>query len=246
MMLMTKPRADRLAPVPSHRGDDQRIRALVADHDGLARRMMSDALQEAGIVVTATARETAEAAQLARHYRPTVVLVDTALPSDGGVSLVREVVSEVPETRVLTVSADEDDETILTALRAGAAGHIGKDVEPGDLARLTALAAAGEAIVPRRLTGPLLRLIRAVPETGWRPLHSRLTTREWQIVELLADGVSTTSIAERLVLSTSTVYTHIKSILRKLGVHSRDEAIVVAARLRREEALGTNPPIGVL
>jgi DNA-binding NarL/FixJ family response regulator len=246
MMLTTTMRPAPTVPAAPRGNGDQRIRALIADHDSLARRMMSDALQDGGIVVAATARETGEAAQLTRHYRPTIVLADTALPSQGGVELVRQVVAEVPETQVLTLSADADDETVLAALRAGAAGHIDKDVDPDDLARLIQLAATGEAIVPRRLTGPLLGLVRAVPDTGWRPVHSRLTTREWQIVELLGDGVSTTTIAERLVLSTSTVYSHIKSVLRKLGVHSRDEAIAAAERLRQEEALGTKAPTPVL
>jgi two-component system nitrate/nitrite response regulator NarL len=246
MIAATNPRADRFERVAPCSSGDQRISALIADHDGLARRMMCDALQDGGIMVAATARETGEALQLVRHYRPTIVLADTSLPGHGGVWLVQKVMDDLPGTRVLTVSADEDDETIVAALRAGAAGHIGKDIEPDDLVRLIGLAVADEAIVPRRLLPPLLGLVRMVPDTGWRPVHSRLTTREWEIVELLCADVSTISIAECLVLSTSTVYSHIKSILRKLGVHSRGEAVVAAERLRREEALGTNPPIAVL
>jgi DNA-binding NarL/FixJ family response regulator len=72
-------------------------------------------------------------------------------------------------------------------------------------------------------------------------LHSRLTTREWEIVELLAEGASTEQIVEHLVLSQSTVYSHVKSVLRKLGVHSRRDAVAAATRLRREEASGRKP-----
>jgi DNA-binding NarL/FixJ family response regulator len=85
---------------------------------------------------------------------------------------------------------------------------------------------------------PLLELLREAPDAGWRPLHSRLTTREWEIVDLLAEGASTKQIVEQLVLSQSTVYSHVKSVLRKLGVHSRCDAVAAATRLRREEASG--------
>ena len=92
-------------------------------------------------------------------------------------------------------------------------------------------------IVSQRLMPALVDALREVPDSGWRPLRSRLTTREWEIVELLGEGATTQRIAERLVLSPLTVYSHTKSILRKLGVNSRRDAVVAAERLRREEAL---------
>jgi DNA-binding NarL/FixJ family response regulator len=136
----------------------------------------------------------------------------------------------------------DDDETALAALRAGAVGHLSKDIDPGKLARLVHRAAAGEAIVPRRMVMPLLERLPELPDGGWRPLHSRLTTREWEIVALLDEGASTQDIAERLVLSVTTVYSHVKSVLRKLGVHSRRDAVLAAQRLRREEAIGEKFP----
>ena len=137
---------------------------------------------------------------------------------------------------MLTVSVD-DDRTAIAALRAGAVGHIGKDVEPEGLAELVLRAADGEAIVSQRLMSPLLEALREVPDSGWRPLRSRLTTREWEIVELLGQGATTQRIADQLVLSPLTVYSHVKSVLRKLCVPSRREAVIAAHRLRREEAL---------
>jgi DNA-binding NarL/FixJ family response regulator len=223
-------------------GGDERLRVLVADHDGLARAMMRTALHKAErIAIVVTAAEGREALELARYYRPTVVIIATALPPDGVVEFIDKMLVIAPETRILTISVD-DEQTALAALRAGAVGHIGKDVDPDELARLVVRAADGEAIIPQRLMMPLLALLREVPSTGWRPLHSRLTTREWEIVELLAQGDTTQRIAERLVLSPTTVYSHVKSVLRKLGVHSRHDAVAAAERLRREEALGTKPP----
>jgi DNA-binding NarL/FixJ family response regulator len=203
--------------------------------------MLKTALQDdARIRMVTFARDAFEAFDLTRHYRPAILLVDMGLPPAGGLEFIRKVLNVLPETRILTISARDDDHTTLAALRVGAVGHIDKDVDPRELARLVTLAVGGEAIVPRRLVSPLLGLLQAVPDVGWRPLRSRLTTREWQIVELLADGASTETMAERLVLSHTTVYSHIKSVLRKLGVHSRREAIAAAEHLRREEACRRN------
>jgi len=217
---------------------DERVRVLIADQDGLARCMIRAVLQQADrVAMVLTAGDACEALELARYYRPTVLILDTALPPVGGVELIRKVLGVVSAVRILTVSATDDDQAAVAALRAGAVGHIDKDVDPDTLARLVLRAADGEAIVPRRLTMPLLGLLQELPDAGWRPLHSRLTTREWQVVQLLAEGASTQRIAERLVLEQTTVYSHVKSVLRKLGVHSRRDAVAAAERLRREEAL---------
>ena len=217
----------------------ERLRVLIVDHDGLARRMMRAALSEISRVeYLLTAGDGREALDLARYYHPTVVIIDTALPPDGGLELIAKVLAVTPGTRVLTVSVD-DPQAAIAGLRAGAIGHIGKDTEPDELARLVVRAADGEAIVPQRLIKPLLELVREVPDAGWRPLHSRLTSREWEIVELLGESATTHQIAERLVLSPTTIYSHVKSVLRKLGVHSRHEAIAAARALRKKEATRT-------
>jgi DNA-binding NarL/FixJ family response regulator len=218
---------------------DERLRVLIADHDGLARCAMRTALGETDQVsIALTAGDDREALQLARYYRPHVMIIDTALLSDNGAELLSRVRHTSPETSIVTISVD-DDQTAIAALRAGAIGHIDKDIEPNELARLVVRAADGEAVVPQRLIMPLLKLVREVPEAGWRPLHSRLTTREWEIVELLGGGATTQHIADRLVLSPTTIYSHVKSVMRKLGVHSRKDAVAAAERLRREESLTT-------
>ncbi len=104
--------------------EHQQARVLIADQDALARRMMHDVLRDAGLVVIGGARDGREAVELARHYRPEVLLVDIALPPAGGVDLIRQVVPVLP-TRIVTVSAVSDvDEPVLAALHAGAIGHI--------------------------------------------------------------------------------------------------------------------------
>jgi DNA-binding NarL/FixJ family response regulator len=142
---------------------------------------------------------------------------------------------------VLTLSAVNDHATVIAALRAGAVGHIGREVDPEELTELVVRAADGEVIVAQWLMPALLEALREVPDSGWRPLRSRLTTREWEVVELLEEGATTQRIADRLVLSPMTVYSHTKSVLRKLGVNSRRDAVIAAERLRREEALTQHP-----
>jgi DNA-binding NarL/FixJ family response regulator len=230
--------SQRSAPQQPFARGNEGVRVLIADHDGLARSMMRAMLNDAGGVDTASAADSREALELMRSYRPTVLIVDAGLPPEGGAELIRKVLREFPETRVLSISAD-DPETALAGLRAGAIGHLSKDVDPRELAPLVLRAAAGEAIVARRLIMPLLELLRELPDAGWRPLHSRLTTREWQIIDLLRGGASTHEIADRLVVSPTTIYSHIKSLLRKLGVHSRHEAVLAADRLRLEESTTT-------
>jgi DNA-binding NarL/FixJ family response regulator len=239
------PNGSRFAAVlglPRPRADvDPGARVLIADGDGLARGMMRFALANSdGIGVVHAAGNGREALELARYFQPRVAIVDTVVPPGGGLELVRLLLHAVPGIRVLTVSVD-DDRTAIAALRAGAVGHIAKDIDPEGLAELVVRAANGGVIVSQRLMPALLDALREVPESGWRPLRSRLTTREWEIVELLGEGATTQRIADRLVLSPMTVYSHTKSILRKLGVNSRREAVIAAERLRREEAV-TRPP----
>lgn len=237
MMRTPPPDGGRSSNGGMHAAARARLRALIADQDALARRMMHDVLQDAGeLVVIGGARDGREAADLARHYHPDMLLLDLALPPAGAVELIRQIAPVVP-TRILTVAAAADaDEAVLDALHAGAIGHIDKDVEPDEFVRLVGLALDGEAVVPSRIMGRLLEVWREIPVGGWRPLRSTLTTREWQIVDLLAEGASTEVIAKRLVLAPTTVYTHVYRVLHKLGVHSRCEAVAAAQRLRQQEA----------
>lgn len=222
--------------------DDRPLRVLVADYDGLARAMMRAALNDCDrIAIVLSAADGRETVQLARYYRPTVLLTELDIPPAGATDLITKVLAVSPTTKVLTISAG-DPRAALETLRAGAVGHIAKETDPEQLARIVERAADGEPIIPGPLLGPLLQLVREMPDGGWRPLHSRLTTREWEIIELLENGANTHQIADQLVLSATTIYSHIKSVLRKLGVHNRHDAIIAAKELRRHETnQATNP-----
>ena len=222
--------------------DDRPLRVLVADYDGLARAMMRAALNDCDrIAIVLSAADSRETVQLARYYRPTVLVTELDIPPAGATDLITQVLAVSPMTRVLTISAG-DPRAALQTLRAGAVGHIAKETDPEQLARIVEQVADGEPIIPGQLLGPLLELIREIPDGGWRPLHSRLTTREWEIIELLEKGASTHQIADQLVLSATTIYSHIKSVLRKLDVHNRHDAITAAKQLRKHETSQTTTP----
>lgn len=156
------------APAWQEQSTDPRaaaVRVLVADADGFARRLLQRVLHEVDeIAVVTGACDGREAWELVRRQPPDVLMVDIGVPPAGGVELIRKVVGELPRVRIVTVSAgDEWDLAVLAALRAGAIGHIDKDTAPEQIARLALLAARGEAIVPRRLTGRLLANWRIQP-----------------------------------------------------------------------------------
>ena len=188
------------------------------------------------MTVVAQASNCRELSEYARYYRPDVVLAEADMPGCDGLEVTKHLVQEVPEARVVLLAARGDDDLPLRAVRAGAAGYLTKDVDPDLLPRVVRKVADGEAAIPRATVMRLLEWMREVPDSGWRPVRSRLTSREWEMVDLLAGGATTEAIAERLVLSPATVYSHVKSLLRKLGVHSRRDAVEAAERLRREEA----------
>jgi two-component system nitrate/nitrite response regulator NarL len=176
-----------------------------------------------------------DALDLVRYYRPDLAVMEARFPSLESASAIRAIAHDAPQTRVVVLSADADEELGLDVLRAGAVGYLSKHDGVAALPRILAKVADGEAAVPRTLSMRVLESMRRVPDRGWRPLHSQLTTREWQVVELLSAGAGTHDIADQLVLSPATVYGHVKNIMRKLHVRSRPEAVAAAQRLRPAE-----------
>jgi two-component system, NarL family, response regulator LiaR len=196
------------------------MRTVIADADPLARRLIRNVLERAGVEVAAEARNATEAAALVLAHAPDVALVD-------GLDAVRAIRGRAP---VVVLARDECEHSALAALLAGAAGYLSKELELEALPRALAGVCAGEAAVSRRLTRRLVEHFRERP--ALRPIKGPLTAREWEIVDLLGPGRTTDDIADRLVLSPETVRTHVKSIMRKLDVHSRHDAPAAAERLR--------------
>jgi len=216
--------------------EQESLRAVIADDDPFARRVIKDVLQDAGVLVIAEARNGRQAVELTLFYRPDVVVMDVVMPELDGIIATRQIRKAIPEQLVivLTGAGDEDQELGLQALRAGASGFLSKDLEIDALPRTLHGVRAGEAAVSRKMARTLIDRLRDTPSgsTGMRPVKSPLTAREWEVIDLLKAAKSTDKIADELVLSTETVRSHVKNILRKLDVRTREEAVLAADRMR--------------
>jgi two-component system, NarL family, response regulator LiaR len=210
------------------------MRVIVADDDPFARRMIKESLQRAGVIVVAEAPDGRQAVELTMFYRPDVVLMDVVMPETDGITATRQIVQERPEQLIVMLTSSDETEMGFVGLRAGAVGYLSKDVDVDVLPQALKGTLRGEAAISRRLSMRLIEQLRRAPEasTGMRPVRSPLTAREWEVVGLLAPDRTTGEIADTLVISAETVRTRVKSITRKLGVHSRHEAPEAAERLR--------------
>jgi DNA-binding NarL/FixJ family response regulator len=215
---------------------DARLRAVIADDDPFARRVIKDVLQRAGVIVIAEARDGRQAVELTLHYRPDVVVMDVVMPELDGITATRQIRRQLPEQLVvvLTGAGSDDHELGLQALRAGASGFLSKDLELEALPRALEGLRQGQAAISRKLTLALIERLRETPNgsSGMRPVKSPLSAREWEVIDLLKESKTADEIADELVLSPETVRSHVKNILRKLGVHSRQEAVAAADRMR--------------
>jgi len=211
------------------------LRTVVTDDDPLVRRLVRDTLQRADITVIAEAATGREAVELALFYRPEVVVMDYRMPEMDGIEATRRIYDADPAIRVIMLTGSGDESLGMRSLRAGAAGFLTKDMELDALPRAVRGVVAGEAAVSRSLAMYLVQRYRAAPAVGGaglRPVRSRLTDREWEVLDLITRGATTDDIARALVLSTETVRSHRKKLYRKLEVSSREAAVEAGARMR--------------
>jgi two-component system, NarL family, response regulator LiaR len=226
---------EQFTPVPAASSD--RPRVLVADPDQLARRALTDSLRADGrFTVIGQASEGVELVELACHYRPDVVLVATGLAGLDAIHACEQIVASRPEVRVVVLATAPDLDLETRAVRAGAAGFVVKTEDIDSIKEAVTAAAAGQSIISADLTTMLIDRLRRTPQdgTGTRPVKSQLTNREWEILDLICGGMSTREIADSLFLSPETVNSHVKNVLKKLGVHSRAAAVEIAAALRAD------------
>jgi DNA-binding NarL/FixJ family response regulator len=206
------------------------IRVLLADDQALVRsgfRMILDSRDD--VEVVGEARDGIEAVALAAELAPDVILMDVRMPKLDGVEATRRIVASGSDTRILILTTFDLDEYVYEAIRAGASGFLLKDVQPVELVDAIRVVAAGNALLGTTVTKRLLeRFTDGAPQATPTPVLDGLTEREREILALMAAGLSNSEIADRLVVSETTVKTHVSSILRKLGVRDRVQAVIVA------------------
>jgi DNA-binding NarL/FixJ family response regulator len=180
-----------------------------------------------GIEVTGEAADGEEAVRETERLRPDVVLMDLVMPRLDGVAAMRELQKRAPATRVVVLTSFLDDERLLPAIRAGAAGYLLKNVEPRELARAVRLAAEGEALIDPAVAA---RLVDSLGADSGRE-EPELTPREQEVLDLIGRGFANKRIALELGIAEKTVKTHVGHVLAKLGVSDRTQAALYAARL---------------
>jgi DNA-binding NarL/FixJ family response regulator len=207
------------------------IRVLIVDDDDLMRAGLRGVLAgDDEIEIVGDAGDGEEAAYRTRLLRPDVVLMDVRMPNLDGISATREVLASFPEVKVVILTTFEQDDYIFGALSAGASGFLLKRTSPEELLAAIRTVAAGDSLLSPSVTSRVIeRMARQLPPDSSRDARlSELTAREREVLELVARGLSNGEIAERLVIEESTVKTHVKRILGKLGARDRIQAVIFA------------------
>ena len=211
------------------------ISVVLADDQALMRmgfRMVLEAEDDINVVGEASDGTAALAQAKALH--PDVILMDVRMPGMSGIEATELIARECPGTRVLILTTFDLDEYAFAGLRAGASGFLLKDTRPTELAEAIRTVASGEAVVSPRITQRMLEMFASsLPNSGHPvqasdPRIDSLTPREKEILVLMSQGMSNAEIADRLVVSATTVKTHVGNVLAKLDVRDRVQAVVVA------------------
>lgn len=204
-------------------------RVVIADDHAPTREEIAFALQhDASFDVCGEASDAAGAVAAVIEHRPDVALLDINMPGSG-IAAAREISARMPQVKVVMLTVSDQDLDLFASLRAGASGYLLKDTHPKRLPRELESVLSGEFVLTRRLVGRVVKEFRDPQAMRRQTLmdgsEENLTSREWQIVDLLRQRLTTAQIASRLVLSPVTVRTHINSAMRKLEVEDRTQLL---------------------
>jgi two-component system, NarL family, response regulator DegU len=206
------------------------IRLLLADDHRMLREGLRRTLEEEGLEVVGEAADGEEALRLAAKLRPDVVLMDVTMPVLDGVEATRQLHEHLPEIPVVILTMHADREVLARAIRAGAAGYLVKDCSTDEVVRTVRLAANGETALSPELAASMLAEAQRV-DTPAEELEPIISRREEEVLQLVADGLSTSEVAAKLYISIKTVKNHLASIYEKLDSRDRTQAVLRAVRM---------------
>jgi DNA-binding NarL/FixJ family response regulator len=204
------------------------VTVAIADDHPPTRAGIRSVLEQRGFHIVAEVANASAAVEACLALRPDVCLLDIHMPGNG-IAAAAEITSGLPETAVVMLTVSRTDEDLLDALRAGASGYLLKDMDPARIADAILGVLDGEAALPRALVARLVDEFRKRDARHRLPLRGgrgvTLTSREWEVLELLRGGLTTAEIAERLFISKGTVRSHVAAILKKLDAPNRAAAL---------------------
>ena len=210
------------------------MRILIADDHSLFRDGLRSLLQAEGHEIVGEAKNGAEAVALARELKPDLVLMDVQMPEMDGISATRAIATEMPEQKIVMLTASEEESKLFDAIKSGAQGYLLKNLEADAFFELLERAQRGEPALTPTLARKLLQEFAKPPEPTAPASTSEqetLTAREREVLELMVEGVtSNRKLAKRLGLSENTVKFHVRNILDKLRLHNRAEVVGYALR----------------
>jgi len=209
------------------------VTLLLVDDHRMVRESLKRAYLERGFDVVADVGTGEEAVSMCVQHEPQLVVADIAMPGMDGFDVCEQISNRCPNTRVIILTMHGDEDSLARAIRAGASGFLLKDCSIDELMTATRLAAAGETVIAPQLKPHLLAQVRrptgnvATAETNTH----RITPRETEVLQMIADGHSTPEVAERLFISQKTVKNHLASIYQKLDARDRTQAVLKSMRM---------------
>ena len=238
-MAMSYPGPERRRGGPDRRNPDAKVKIILVDDHALFRVGMRQILElEADFEIVAEAEDSRGAFDAAQQWTPDIVLLDLSIGSPGGIETTQRIKREVPSAAIIALAVNEDEDQLFDAIKAGAAAYILKDISPDDLVTIIRRVNTGEYLINDKVfarpsvASRVLKEFRELAVYGQEaaPIFAPLSPREVEILDNIARGMTNKQVAYALSISEQTVKNHMSSILRKLSVNDRTQAVVYAMK----------------
>jgi DNA-binding NarL/FixJ family response regulator len=204
------------------------VRVLIADDHPIVRKGMRSVLEdEPGIKVIGEAKDGTEALTALENLRPDVLILDMMMPGHNGLEVIRLAKQRIPETYILVLSMHSNESYVAEALRRGASGYILKDTGPSEIVQGVKEVVSGRRYFSKQLS---VDLVETYIKNNYRDSYGKLTSRELEILQLAAEGYTSSEIAQRLTISTRTVEKHRSNLMEKLGLRNQTDLVLYAIK----------------